>query len=482
MSKRIVSLMLILLMALSFLLSCKEETDVITSSTTKEEKIPYLEKLGSRNFNNEEFVILDANDYPSMHINIPSDEGYTTDTINNAIYDRDKRIESLYNVKIKYVQITNAAKGITAFTNSFSAGEQEYDTIISTASGGRIDMLATNGYLADLCSIPTLDLKADWWSSLMYENIRLNDCMYFTTGDIAASVYDAPFAIFSNNKLLADYGVTADLFKVVSEGKWTLDYMASLVKDVSKDLDNDSIMNADVDLFSTICQGSRLTSNGWLVGAGYSMSDIENDNTIVVQGANDRMLSIIGKLKTIIVPATYNKPNDVIDKTFKDNRAVFLCHLMESAKMRLTDMDNNFSILPMPKYDENQKDYRSLVNGWVDCYIGVPGYVSDDAEYAKKVGFLLEAMAYSSYETVRPKVYDIVYKGRTVRDEGSARMLDIIYNSLYLDFNSLYNFGGSCDAISDHIFKGSELASVLDSKKSAIDAAVQKTADAWNNG
>ena len=171
--KRISALILALLLLLTAV-SCgksgsgQEDTSSTTAAqstatppaVTEPVEPGILDDLGEKSFNNQTFTILDANDYPDMHINMPGKE-MTGENIPDAVYQRDLIIEDTYGCDITYVQMTNADVGITALSNSHRAGDKAYDLCISTVSGGRLSTLATQGILANLCDMPYLSLEAN---------------------------------------------------------------------------------------------------------------------------------------------------------------------------------------------------------------------------------------------------------------------------------------------------------------------------------
>ncbi|MBO5219910.1 MAG: hypothetical protein J6C52_10795, partial [Clostridia bacterium] len=101
-----------------------ETTAAETTAAPVETSI--LDELGAKDFAGRTFTILDANDYPATHINMPGEE-MNGDLINDTLIERDAKIESLYNCKIDYVQITDAAPGTNALRTSVLAGEDIYN-------------------------------------------------------------------------------------------------------------------------------------------------------------------------------------------------------------------------------------------------------------------------------------------------------------------------------------------------------------------
>jgi hypothetical protein len=85
----------------------------------------------------------------------------------------------------------------------------------------------------------------------------------------------------------------------------------------------------------------------------------------------------------------------------------------------------------MPKYDESQEKYR------VNQYDGVPLFgipVTVPEERKNTVGAALEAMCSMSSDTVIPVYYDLALKNKYSRDETTARMIDLIHESITADF------------------------------------------------
>ena len=441
-------------------------------AVTEPAEVDILDELGEKSFGGRVFTVLDANDYPDMHINIPGKE-ICGETIRDAVYTRDTAIEERYGCEIEYIQITNATKGIEALTNDFRAGDASYDICISTVSGGRLATLATQGMLANLCSIESLSLEANWWSPLIYENCRLADRMYFTTGDIAPAMYDAPACVIMNRRLLEENRIETDFYQLVRDGKWTVDELMAVTKDADRDLNNDNTLHADHDFFGVVYPRHDLLATMLLAGCGVTLCRVDGDE-IIVDLDNERTMKVCEKLRDLSGELTYNLQADLITKTFKEDRAIALVHCLESAKNMLRDMESDYIILPMAKYDTEQENYRSTVSGWVDCFVGIPSNADTD-----EVGFIAEALARESYKVVRPQTYDLVFKLKGVREEGSAEMIDVIFNTLYIDFCEIYDFGEMPAAMQSVIFKGAPFSSTVANRRRLVENTVRKFIDSW---
>src|SRR5699024_5508140 len=97
-----------------------------------------------------------------------------------------------------------------------------------------------------------LSLGESWWSRLMYDQLKYDGIMYYTTGDIAPSMYQMPACYYLNTNLVDQYGITTDFVGLVREGKWTLDEAINAAKDLSSDLNNDGVMHASDDQFGFV--------------------------------------------------------------------------------------------------------------------------------------------------------------------------------------------------------------------------------------
>lgn len=436
-------------------------------------------ELPARDLKDMKFRILDANDHPEMHINYALES--SNDAVVSALYSRDQFVMDTYHVVLDYTQINNCNKdGIAQFTNSASAGDRYYDMVVSTASGTRLSTLSAQGYFADLSEFSSISLDREWWSAQMYEQLNLGGKMYFTTGDIMASVYNAPMAVFANKSLLANKQINVDLYQTVKDGDWTVEYLTEITQDMNEDLNQDGVYHANDDFFGVACQPLKMTSSGLLIGMGYDLSYNLN-NTIVANTGNMEILgNLCEQIQRLTVSIQRDKNADIIDKIFKSDRAVFLIHLIEAATNNLRDMASDYMVLPMPKGSSDQTQYRSMINGWVDCFIAIPRYTEADVtEYRDRAGYAVEAMARASYTIVRPIAFENVVMYQSVREPASLEMLNIIFNTLYLDFNCIYDFGKMCTIISDSIFNYSDLNSAISGALGEITSEAGKVSNTW---
>jgi len=469
------SLLLLLLISCTLLTSCNNQTPVSnettasteTQATETEELSPY-EQMEQSDFDGRTFTIFESKSNPALQVNIP-DETLTGEPVKDALFMRDTDIESKYNIVLDYYQI----KGYDPiFQNSVLAGDDAYQMVIS--NGNQLaKTMSTANILADLKSIPYLELEEKWWSKLMAENMQINGKQYLTNGDIAPGMYEAIMCIYLNTNLAEDYGIsTDDIFNSVMSGKWTLDELISLSKDRNQDLNQDNSMDFENDFFGIAMTDDREISSAFMGSAGIQLNTIENGNPIINAFDNEGDVNRLEKIMSVAKTYKYEHHNNPINVTFKGGNALFLVHKLETAAVHLRDMEDDYLILPVPKYDEYQDNYISTISASCHCFTGVP--VTADSEF---VGFIMEAMARYSNEYIRPKAYDLVYTQKVIRDERSNDVLNILLDTTYMELMTVYNFAGYSEALRNVIFKNAELTSTVASIVEASRAELQKTID-----
>lgn len=466
--KKIVALILLIAMLACTLVGCKDETPADQSNEVETGSSSYLDELGAKNFNKETFRVLDANDHAYMHVNFATQETKGDSVINETLYERDAYLIERYNLaEIEYFSSDSASVGCQQVRTQVNSNMLQYDMIISTAIGGdggegsgTLASLALQGYLQNLNDLNYLSLNSAWWSRLIQQNLTLNGCLYFTTGDIAPSVYQSPAAMFVNMDLLEQYYPDLDIFALVENYEWTLEQLLTLSEGLSRDVNEDNLMTAIHDFYGIVPQKSALTVKNFLYGVGMTLAS-NNGDTLSVNYSNELVSGFLDELK-VLCPSNYsytgvgggNKAEEqqlVITSTFMENRALFLPHMLESAMYHLRSMEADYGILPFPLNNEQQRQYYSLINNWCTCFVAVPVQVAENR--MDMTSFMMEATSSYSYEVLRPLVYERVLKLQRARDPKSSKMVDVILDGITLDFATVYNIGDVDDMIYQTMYK-----------------------------
>ncbi len=160
-------------------------------------------------------------------------------------------------------------------------------------------------------------------------------------------------------------------------------------------------------------------SDGW---------PVININTDKFNNILSRIYSLCFENSSVLVGE--HAEENLLRDTFVEGRLVFYSGFLNDVN-QLRTMEDEFGVLPFPKYDEAQKNYFTTVRG-DNYFLGVPVSVGeDDYEY---VGLVTETLAYYGNKLVREAVYDDTLKGKMTRDKDSIEMLDILTEGVVIEY------------------------------------------------
>ena len=422
-----------------------------TSGLAVESETTYLDTLGVRDFGGASYVMYVQDDTNIPILNMQSGE-VTGEILNDTQYNRDREIEDAYNVKIEYPEWTGSEEMAPTIRSAVQSGDAVCDVFIDSLRDGSsgLGSIVQQGVLYNLLDVPHLSLDAEWWSPLMYQNTQYNGKMFFTSGDMAPFSFIGPACVYMNQNLAANYSVDEQaIYELVYSGKWTFDELYSRYEGLDTDLNGDGKMHCLDDFYGIVTEYNNLTSTLLLVANDVKLCETGDDGRLAIHLDDERTVAVIDKMAKYFQKIENNNDNTLLfDQTFKYDRALFAIHYVESTLRRFRDMESDYVILPMPKYDVEQESYVSYINPWVKGFISIP-LTQDDID---KTGFITEVMEYKSVEMLRPAIYDVTLKGKALRNEDSLAMLDIVFNTTYIDFNGIYEFGGVLGAVNGAIF------------------------------
>ena len=169
----------------------------------------------------------------------------------------------------------------------------------------------------------------------------------------------------------------------------------------------------------------------------------------------------------------FNNPFfDFIMPKFRDGQIMFhINQLLLSFELR--SMNTDFAILPLPKYDETQANYGSVISPWWSTFTVIPITCTDTG----RTGVILEAMGYYSQKYVLPAYYDITVTNKLIRDDDSIEMMNIMFNNRQYDLSYYYDWGGLNSLITGVSSSGDpgKIVSTLEKNEPKINSAIQKT-------
>ncbi|MCL1793537.1 MAG: extracellular solute-binding protein [Oscillospiraceae bacterium] len=469
--------------------SCGEKTDSEKNPATAEkpgeeqtdsrpeEAQKLLPDLPESDFGGYEFKIYSKgpvfNEWASQDIGASEESG---EPINDAVYARNRYIEAKYNVEI--AEIPSASGDMPgAVKKAVSAGDDIYDAVVPNMYNQAT--LAAGGSLIDLKQVPYLNLAQKWWDQKANVDLTIGGKLFFTVGDLFIMDNDATWLVIFNKELIKDLALE-NPYDIVKNDKWSFDKLLDMCKGVSKDLNGDGIMDRN-DFYGNVSQGENMTAYYLAAGEKYIKKD--SDDLPYTEMDTERSLSIIEKIYDLMYDNTvsYNywdlsdaEPFKITQAMFENNQAVFKITALQLV-IRMRNMETNFGIIPMPKYELTQKDYAHYVHPTASA-LSIP----TTNQNLERTGIILEALAAESYYTVRPAYYEISINGKFLRDEESIEMLDIILDSRVYELAGMYGWGGLGSVLEDmYRPKKRDFVSTYEKKKDSYKKAIDKTIESF---
>lgn len=449
--KRILALLCAILMLTSVVACGKAEpADTTTAATTtapagdgttaatepaETEPPKAFDSVAEQNLGGD-FQILYAqadNCYEDFHA-----ETLNGDVKNDLIYERNLMVEEKLGVDIK-ISWTDYKDVDAKCQLQVQSGSDDYDLF----GGHRISLaLSYQGMHYNLKDISTLDLTQEWWDQGYVDAITINDSLYTVIGDIGVSTLLFVSSLTFNKRLMDEANI-AHPYDLVREGKWTMDALYNMTVDYGSDLNGDGQVKREDDLLSIIGWSSESGySNFYSTGFAFINRDAAGDYAINYD--TERLTSILEKVVALwTTDYAYNNmgsgtaEHEITYGIFPAGRALFSDIVLSKIGTFYSDMEDDYGILPLPKYDENQESYKSYLGFTIPIL-----YLPNNALDAERTGTVMEALCTASYDNVTPKMYEIVTKLKNARDEDSSEMIEIIIRNKFIDTAHFFDVEG----------------------------------------
>jgi len=357
------------------------------------------------------------------------------DACNDAVFNRNVAIEERFGVKISATEDTDAQNKIKTFV---TAGTPDYHLVSYFDYQTYIPVTA--GVLMNWLEAPRVDLNQPWHNKLANDGATINGILYSICSDLSITSMTYTHAIFANTEMLADFGYLAnDVYGFIKEGSWTIDKLIEMTNSMYIDKNG----NGRADTEDTYGFGYQITNPGdvWLTAFGEKVSTYTEENGVEITFMSDKTVSILEKL----LDWHYNTSGFTKLSTQYDEEKYFLDEKLIMAPMRfatayntLRTMDAVYTMLPFPKWDENQEGYYTNADDKFSVF-GLPLTSAPEIEF---VSTIFEAMAAESYKKVFPAYYDQALKGKYSSDATTAEMVEMIMAGRAFDFS--FQFGESC--------------------------------------
>ena len=141
-----------------------------------------------------------------LSINDIMAEELTGDSLNDAIYNRNVKVEKQYNCKVSFLEVGDTIAAHNQLKQSVMAADQSYDiAIIRTYN---YLSAITNGLVMDISDIPNTDYTQPWWDQNSLDSLSVGGKAYAICSDITMNDEKSIWCVFFNKKMIDDYTST----------------------------------------------------------------------------------------------------------------------------------------------------------------------------------------------------------------------------------------------------------------------------------
>jgi hypothetical protein len=355
----------------------------------------------------------------------------TGDIVEDSVYSRNANIMERFNIVIPEATNGDYIACSTYLKNAVNSGDDVYDLYLGHAVQAGADAL--NGWFLNWYDINYMNFEQPWYPQQSIENLTIDGRMFLSVSDMAISATENTYCMFYDKVKAESYNL-GNIYDLVNTGKWTVYQLISLTKDIYEDLDGNA--KADENDFYGFTSNCYSNANTYLWAFDQPVVKITPDLTIDITYNCEKTIAIIDKVREL-----YYQPGSIVFEdhfkgydTFRTGHALFVNGFIGHSVTYYRDFENDYGIIPYPKWDEAQSAYYSMADGNFSI-IAAPITIQN----TDMVGAVVHALGAYSWKNVIPNYYDIALKVKGTRDDESVAILDMILNSRVIDFAYLYD-------------------------------------------
>ena len=427
---KLLALCLALMMMLSLFAACanteddpkdttaKTDAPDATEAPTEGETEPTEEVLGVQpeNNNGEEILILMGSGSGKTETSLQASE----DRVQQALFERNAEIEEYLGIVLAYnIEHSDSWNDRAVYNDLIRndvMNEHKADIIVAAISSSFMTCVEEN-LITDLSQVEAFNFEASWWFDRLTDVFAINGKQFGAMGDVSMTTYTGLQAIWFNADMSKDYQIESP-YDSVRSNTWTLDKLFANAKLVEETVDGEyDPFKHKMGLLSL-----HTSNRTWI--AALDLHLVEHDaNTGVVTvptSPNEKCIDVFNKMFDVFENENeffVSRKSADNNKAFGQGTVLYLQNGLNSVK-DFRDMEDDYGVVPMPKYDSKQEKYFTV--GGANVWMLPSTTTKENNELAAKT---MEVMAYLNRQDVVPEYYDITLGYTLARDENVVEML-----------------------------------------------------------
>lgn len=447
-----------------------------TETTEPETELYKSDSLPEKDYDGYVFRMITVPDWENTSV-VENENG---DVINDAFYKRNLVIEEKYDIKFTQTELGYYDDLTQMFKKSAAASSDDFDLcrlIMRDAFS-----LATSGYVAQVSELPYLDVSQPWYIKDVNEALTISGQLLFAYSDECVPAFVGAMCVFFNQSIVENLGLDSP-YDMVDAGTWTIDRFFETAGAAISDINGDGQYDIDNDRFGVIDEYDMFIPSFW-IGAGMKTVDKDSDGIpYMCVTDDDRFFTLLGK-----VYDNWSSDGMCFDsflqiKQVEESRLIAINAYTQGSALyhiggfnhtsMLRDMESDFGIVPLPKYDESQEVYYSRL---CDAWINLPLYCASDLE---RTSIIMEALAIESKNYVIPAIYEDAILNKYIRDDKSVEMLEMLMEHRIIDLGDtiwmdpIRNIFANC-----FVTHKPDFASAAEKKANVVNNTIEKAVTA----
>ena len=441
---KLTALLLASLMLVPTLAACSTGSDEVpdgsnqseTSSQIEEETDPVdtaIEELrGKVNWQGQDFGILYCNDYQSHRREVEAQANFTGESgnavLNDAVFERNTLFEEYCNLNFVLLPTSVDSFG-TTLTKGVQTGTKDFYFCIQ--GGAATASAALQGLHYNYLNLD-IDYNYEWWDQGTL-NFALDGRVFFMNGPFNMVDDDCTYIVAFNKKLQQKHQLP-DLYQTVRDLDWTMEYMNSVISGLSTD-NGDGVWD-EKDTYGLTATASLSTALFYASGLKYVDNSVDKDiPELILNDKLDRVADVMAITRSILHENNSTHMGIGMEILIND-RALFGFEIVSYLRTLNASMESEYGVLPVPKFDKLQDRYYSYSNAGVGTTLSIPVSVTqNDLDLFSKT---LEMYCLLSQKLIKPAYYEVTLMTRSVQDQASTEMLDLVFSNRVYDMAAYF--------------------------------------------
>ncbi len=377
-----------------------------------------------------------------------TEEQITVDELNAAIFERDNQVK--------------AKLGLTAIDYNEQIGtsgnEENYAKYVERVAlnhDAEVDVIATYSRSAGLCAakgyyMPInyydkyVNLSNPWYPQALIDEIAIRNQVYLVSGDISTNLLFLTYGIIFNKELLTtlkiDYN---ELYQLAEEGKWTLEEFYKLTEYYD---------DADGDGKKSLLDGYGIRTGNYhldaiYTGSGLKIIDVNNnaekpEDLIKISSdyGSSKAIDLSDKIGALFQSDYgYGETTSISGHFAQTRNTIALLTRIRDIGRDIMKIEKKLEVgvLPIPKYDEQQEDYKCISGNPLTLWGVYSGNM--DLEREESAAGFIEYMGYYAMENTTEAVFANTFLARYADQPDDANMFNIIRRTTAFDVGRIFS-------------------------------------------